>query len=323
MKTLPSKRDWQVMVLSVDATIMAAMNGKESGALLALLTQTKASWSKTSNRLSDGEDIFSILESSLNGAQHAIDETQVFEKLVSDAEATLLDWNAEGINFLSIFDPDYPLQLHLIHQRPPFITYRGQLKKDDRRGIAIVGTRKATDQGKRQAFEIARSLARLGIPVISGLASGIDTAAHCGALEEGGRTVAVIGTGLRNYYPKENAALQNQIAEQSAVVSQFFPDMGPHKANFPMRNAIMSGYSAATLVVEASETSGAKMQARIALEHGRPVILLDTLLREHDWAREFAKRPNVTVVSSTSEACDFASSTSNSYGNGPLVENVA
>jgi DNA processing protein len=133
--------------------------------------------------------------------------------------------------------------------------------------------------------------------VVSGLAAGIDTAALSAALSAGGRAVAVIGTGLRRSYPKEN---QQRIGEAGLVISQFLPDAPPTKTTFPMRNAVMSGYSAATVVVEAPNRSGARMQARLALEHGRQVFLLDTLL-VNDWARDYAERPNTVVVRDVSD----------------------
>jgi DNA processing protein len=133
--------------------------------------------------------------------------------------------------------------------------------------------------------------------VVSGLAAGIDTAALSAALSAGGRAVAVIGTGLRRSYPKEN---QQRIGEAGLVISQFLPDAPPTKTMFPMRNAVMSGYSAATVVVEAPNRSGARMQARLALEHGRQVFLLDTLL-VNDWARDYAERPNTVVVRDVSD----------------------
>ncbi|MFE0153221.1 DNA-processing protein DprA [Nonomuraea sp. NPDC059007] len=147
---------------------------------------------------------------------------------------------------------------------------------------------------------MARELAVNGVTVISGLAKGIDAAVHCSALEAGGRTVAVVGTGINQFYPAENRRLQERIGHEGLVLSQFWPDAPPNRKNFPLRNAVMSGYAAATVVVEASWRSGACVQARLALEHGRPVILLDRLL-EHEWAREFAKKPGVHVVSSMSE----------------------
>jgi DNA processing protein len=130
----------------------------------------------------------------------------------------------------------------------------------------------------------------------SGLAAGIDTAAHTAGLAAGGRTVAVIGTGLGRCYPPENAALQRRIADGCAVVSRFWPDAGPTRRSFPMRNVLMSGLARATIVVEAAATSGARVQAQRALAHGRPVFLLRRLL-EQPWARELAGGSGVHVVS--------------------------
>jgi DNA processing protein len=145
------------------------------------------------------------------------------------------------------------------------------------------------------------------VPVVSGLAAGIDTAGLSGALAAGGRAVAVIGTGLRRSYPKANADLQERIAREGAVISQFLPDAPPTKSGFPMRNAVMSGFSAATVVVEAPYRSGARMQARLALEHGRHVFLLESLL-VNDWAQNYAQRPNTTVVRTVADVIDHLKS---------------
>ncbi|MBV9048974.1 MAG: DNA-processing protein DprA, partial [Solirubrobacterales bacterium] len=139
-----------------------------------------------------------------------------------------------------------------------------------------------------------------GYTVVSGLAAGIDTAAHTAALARGGRTIAVIGTGLNRSYPPENAPLQRRLARESAVVSQFWPEAPPSRRSFPMRNAVMSGLTLGTVVVEASQTSGARMQGRLALAHGRTVFLVDALL-EQQWAREFSNRPGTHVVRSGPE----------------------
>ena len=149
--------------------------------------------------------------------------------------------------------------------------------------------------------------------VVSGLAEGIDSAAHLAALDAGGRTVGVIGTGLRRAYPAKNAELQDRIASEAAVVSQFWPDAPPTKTSFPMRNVVMSGVARATVVVEASHTSGARMQARFALEHGRPVFLLESLL-EHEWAQDYAERPGRTSFArrATSSSTSSVSSRSTS-----------
>jgi DNA processing protein len=122
-------------------------------------------------------------------------------------------------------------------------------------------------------------------------------------LDCGGRTIAVIGTGLEHAYPPQNALLQRTIAEKGVVVSQFLPAAGPDRPNVPLRNAVMSGLALATLVVEASQTSGARTQLRSALAHGRPVLLAGALLDQR-WARDFATRPGVYVVRSRSELSD-------------------
>ena len=285
---------------------MHIMARVESEVLLALVNQKSFSWSKTVDRLEQGVPLLSILEMSLEGLEPTFESQEVLNRSIIEAKAQIGKWKTEGIQFSSIYDQDFPLQLHLINQRPPFITYKGTLLEQDRAGVAVVGTRKASERGLNQAFEIGSALASNGITVVSGLAAGIDTSAHKGALSVGGRTVSVIGTGLHNYFPAENKDLQLEIAKTGGVISQFLPDMGPTKSTFPMRNAIMSGYSGATLVVEASSTSGAKMQARLALGHGRPVILLDTLVAEHEWAKDYSTRPNVTVVGSAREACEVA-----------------
>jgi DNA processing protein len=172
---------------------------------------------------------------------------------------------------------------------------RGTADERDVTSVAVVGTRHPTERGIDQAGQLATGLAASGIPVISGLATGIDSAAHTAALAAGGRTVAVIGTGIDRVYPPQNARLQEEIAAKGLLVSQFLPGSAPTKASFPMRNAVMSGYALATVVVEATYRSGSRMQARLALQHGRHVFLMRSLL-EHDWARDYAQRPGVTVV---------------------------
>jgi DNA processing protein len=211
----------------------------------------------------------------------------------------------EGVRLLTVLDDDYPANLQLIYNRPPFIWVRGTLRQEDFRAIAVVGTRTATEDGRKRARRLAGDLAKAGVTVLSGLARGIDTAAHTGALVAAGRTVAVIGQGLCTpLYPKENSVLGEQISDAGAVVSQFWPDVSPRAMNFPMRNIVMSGMAMGTVVVEASSTSGAKMQARLALEHGKRLFLLDSLVRSQEWAQQYAKRPGVTVVKALDDVLD-------------------
>jgi DNA processing protein len=203
-------------------------------------------------------------------------------------------WEAEGIKLVGVLDRDYPENLRAVHDRPPLIFVAGELTPQDARSVAVIGSRKATDQGLAAAGAMAGHLVEREFTVISGLAAGIDTAAHNAALDRGGRTVAVIGTGLRHVYPPENAALQRRIAAECAVVSQFWPDDPPSRQTFPMRNAVMSGMALATVIVEATHTSGTRVQSRFALEQGRPVFLRGSLL-DQGWARELATRPGVHV----------------------------
>jgi DNA processing protein len=175
---------------------------------------------------------------------------------------------------------------------------RGQLICDDR-GMSVVGSRKASDEGLATARMAARLLDDRGLTVIAGLAEGIDTAAHTEALRLGARTVAVIGTGITQYSPASNRALQDEIAAKGLVISQFYPDQPPTKTTFPMRNGTMSGYGLATIVVEAGEHSGSRIQARKAADHGRPVILSKKVATSTQWGAEMAGNPWVLVADSS------------------------
>lgn len=222
------------------------------------------------------------------------------EALLENATSDIARWEAAGMRALTLLDDDYPRNLRAVHDRPPLVFVRGELTAGDARSVAVIGSRRAHDQGLEAARRVAEHLVGCGYTVVSGLAAGIDTAAHRSALAHGGRTVAVIGTGLARCYPPQNAPLQRTIAREGAVVSRFWPDDPPTRQSFPLRNAVMSGLTLATVVVEAGMTSGARLQARLALAHGRPVFLLESLL-EQRWARELAERPATHVFSSPEE----------------------
>jgi DNA processing protein len=209
------------------------------------------------------------------------------EPLLVHAEAEIAAWRRRGWRALSVLDASFPANLQAVHDRPPLIFVAGEMQDRDSRAIAVIGSRRPTDQGLRRAVDVARHLVREGFTVVSGLAAGIDTAAHLAALECGGRTLAVIGTGLAHGYPPENAALQRRIADEGAVISQFLPDTPPSRATFPRRNGVMSGLTQATVIVEAGVRSGARVQARLALGQGRPVFLAQQLL-DQPWASALA-----------------------------------
>lgn len=219
---------------------------------------------------------------------------------VVEAAADITAWAAAGLGFHTFLDGTYPSQLREIHQMPPVLFSRGAMAAEDR-AVCVVGSRKATDHGLRLATELAEGLTDAGVTVVSGLAEGIDTAAHTAALSAGGRTVAVVGTGLNRVYPASNRELQEHIAQKGLILSQFWLDAPPTKTSFPMRNATMSGFSHGTIVVEAGETSGARIQARLAVEHGRPVILTDAVVRANEWARQLTSKPGVHVASKVAD----------------------
>ena len=210
-----------------------------------------------------------------------------------------------GIRVLTILDKGYPQNLRAIYNQPPVLFVKGAIKADDERAVAVVGTRTASPEGLRQAHRLAYQLARRGVTVLSGLARGIDTAAHRGALAAGGRTIAVMGTGIDVVYPPENARLADRVADTGALVTQFWPGTPPIAHNFPMRNVVMSGLSIGTAVIEASATSGAKMQARLALDHGKRVFLVESLVMSQQWAQRCAKEPGATVVKTVDDIVEI------------------
>jgi DNA processing protein len=209
-------------------------------------------------------------------------------------------WQARGYRLLSILDDDYPARLRGVQQAPPVIFSLGLVIADDP-AVSVVGSREASALGLAMAADLARALTTHHMTVVAGLARGIDTAAHRAALDAGGRTVAVIGTGIGRVYPAENRRLQNEIASRGLVLSQFWPDAPPQKHTFLMRNATMSGYGLATVIIEAGEMSGARVQARLAVEHGRQVILTDRVVTRNQWAQRLVGRPGVHVANSVGD----------------------
>jgi DNA processing protein len=225
----------------------------------------------------------------------------VEEPMLRAAASDLERWRSSGIAVLAAGDPGYPERLAGLSEAPPLLFVSGSLSGADDSTIAVVGTRQPSPEGLRDAAASAHALVEAGHTVVSGLAVGVDTTAHIAALAAGGRTIAVLGNGLDHVYPPRNARLQAQIATVGgAVVSQFWPELGPTRQSFPLRNALMAGLTLATVIVEAHATSGTRIQARHALEHGRKVILFRRVLAQ-PWAQTLAQRPGVEVVADADE----------------------
>lgn len=289
----------------------SSMTAAEQAAVLALVRATHRlgrPWHATSDLIETAGSAVAILDGE-------VDRLDIFEQETADAlrpsveagdvrecEELIAALRDDGVKLTTVLDDAYPSNLREVYDRPPFLWIRGELRSGDERSIAVVGTRQASETGLRTARELAGGLADRGFTVLSGLARGIDTAAHEATLEAGGRTIAVLGAGINQpIYPAENAGLAEQITGQGAVVSQFWPEAPPTRKTFPMRNAVMSGLALGTLVVEASHTSGARMQARMALEHSKRLFLVRSLVEERDWTHRFVDHPATTVVESAAD----------------------
>ncbi|MFC1767786.1 DNA-processing protein DprA [Candidatus Margulisiibacteriota bacterium] len=195
-----------------------------------------------------------------------------------------------GYRALTIYDENYPQNLKNIYDPPPVLYTDGDILASDSKAIAIVGTRKPTHYGKEMARKTAEELSRFGFTIISGLAMGIDSEAHMGALEAGGRTIAVFGNGLDNVYPSINKELAERISGSGANVSEFPMGHPPDKWTFPQRNRIISGLSLGVVVIEGSLDSGALITARLGLEQGREVFAVPGSVRS-----EFSRGPHSLI----------------------------
>lgn len=285
----------------------------EQAAALALVAATRGEWHQTASLIETVGSALKLLQGGLSDfaeVDHHEVEALIGRVTTADVQQQqdLIDaLSGRGIQVLTILDSGYPLNLRQTYNRPPMLFVRGSLIAADR-AIAVVGTRDASPEGLQQAGRLSRELAGRNVTIISGLAHGIDTAAHEAALGAGGRTIAVMGTGINTIYPPQNRDLAQDIVQHGALVSQFWPDAPPTRYSFPMRNVVMSGMAAGTVVIEASSTSGARMQARIALEHGKRLFLIESLVMQQDWARKYAARPGTTVVKSVDDIIDVLES---------------
>lgn len=202
----------------------------------------------------------------------ALAEGHISPSLRATADS-VLDWTRQpGNRVIPLPSPDYPPLLREIPDPPPLLYVRGDATALHLPQIAIVGTRKPSADGRRTARRLAGELAGIGYHITSGLALGIDTASHQGALEAEGRTIAVLGSGLDCIYPRQNRALADRIVERGALISEFPPDAGPASWHFPQRNRVISGLSHGVLVIEAAARSGSLITARLAMEQGREVF---------------------------------------------------
>lgn len=228
-------------------------------ALLARFGTPERAWSAPETELQDLLDRRTC--SALRLARRRLDPERLLEAV-----------QRAGARVLIKGEPDYPPQLARLPRAPWLLYLRGDPALLAVRGVAVVGTRRCSDYGRRAAARLSGDLARAGLSIVSGLALGIDTEAHRSALDAGGLTVAVLGCGVDVPYPRSNRNLFQEIAVRGALVSELPPGSEPRPANFPARNRVISGLALATLVVEAGYKSGAVITAKAALEQGRDVF---------------------------------------------------
>jgi DNA processing protein len=191
-----------------------------------------------------------------------------------DLDVELTKVERAGARLITLADEDYPPLLKLLPDAPTVLYVRGTVTATDENALGIVGTRKATTYGRDAAYHLSKQLASQGITVVSGMAQGIDTAAHKGALDGGGRTIAVLGSGVDVIYPSDNRKLAQQIINCGALISEFPIGAHPDGRNFPRRNRVISGMSLGVLVAEAPEKSGAMITASVAADQGKEVFAI-------------------------------------------------
>lgn len=265
--------------------------------LLAKFRSTKNILSADYQSLMNVEGISTNLAKRIRKASH---ERELSEKFT---EKELKKLEKLGGKLITIWDQEYPSILKKIYDPPILFYMLGEFNESDQFSISIVGTRQPTNYGKVQAEKISMDLSRQGITIISGMARGIDSIAHNAAIKSGGRTIAVIGSGLDVIYPAENKKLFDKIAENGAVVSEFALGTKPDAQNFPRRNRIISGLSLGVIVIETGATGGAMQTAAFALDQNREVFALpgNVGVRQSDGTNLLIQKGEAELITSADD----------------------
>lgn len=269
-----------------------------NAALIALSLTPGFSWAKTRAQIEEFGTPCDVLRARFG--DQLFDDG--FDTAIASAVEFVAACEADGVHVASLWGEDYPKQLRTVHDAPPILFWQGHFDSRDEDAVAIVGTRNPDHAGSEFAHSLATTLAMNDIPVVSGLARGIDGLALRTAIAAHGRTVGVIGTGHDRAYPPEHAELQREVANH-LLISQFKPGTSISKRNFPMRNVVMSGFASLTMIVQAGETSGTRIQARAAVKHGRPLVISSSVYQSADWAKQLVRdHYDVTVVRTADDA---------------------
>ena len=227
--------------------------------------------------------------------------TLLEDPILDQARHDIENWTDQDIKMVTVLSDQYPTRLRDVREAPAILYYEGNLLPADQ-GVCVVGSRDADADGLKVASYVSHALVEAGLTVVSGLAAGVDAAAHTSALDAAGRTVAVMGTGPDRTYPRTNTDLRTRITDSGGLVmTQFEPGATVTRASFPMRNAVMSGYGITTFVVAASEHSGTRTQATNAVKHGRGVILSRRVARDTSWGQEMVHSGEALVANGTTD----------------------
>ncbi|MBI1743298.1 DNA-protecting protein DprA [Candidatus Acetothermia bacterium] len=282
MHTLEDKRYW------IALTLIPNLNPKKFHILLEHFSSPEEIWNAPLEILKGIPGFAESAETFCHHRSRAVIE----QELESIAKLDL--------RVMTLADPEYPKPLRALADASPVLYLKGDYLEKDELAIAIVGTRRATSYGRSVAAQFAQELGKLGFTIVSGLALGIDTAAHQSAIESGVRTIAVIGSGFGNVYPQENRRLLEPIAKQGAVLSEFASNVNPGQWTFPQRNRIISGLSRGVIVIEAPEASGALITAKTALEQGREVFAVPGSIasEKNRGAHQLIKKSGAKLVDS-------------------------
>ncbi len=284
----------QLLLQSSDFASQAISPLRELGAYEALWNEPKATFKTLSEKFAAQPG---AVPSDFVSAGTAIEYAGFVQKRFREAEIDRFGVRVHGAG-------DYPEKLRDAAHPVELLYYQGWWDLADSRSVAVVGARRPTREGVARTRRLVRELVKDDFTIVSGLAAGVDTAAHETAIEAGGRTIAVIGTPLSHAYPRDNAALQRRIASEFLVISQVpvcryeAQDFRMNRLFFPERNVTMSALTESTIIVEAGETSGTLIQARAALHQGRKLFILDSCFRNKklSWPQRFADQGAIRVV---------------------------
>lgn len=264
--------------------------------VMSLLGYSQSKLAKLGSRLNELVYIDRFVSNDELTAVLGVSDEQI-KQCMRDFQIAFEQVDRRDFNILSIRDAEYPELLKKIDRPPQILFLRGDIELLNTQCVSVVGSRAVSPEGVKRAQRVAIALSANNYTVVSGLAAGVDTAAHTATMKAGGRTIAVVGTPVNKYYPKENRALQDKVAEGHLLVSQFPFQQPTSPYNFPQRNFTMCGLSLATVIVEASETSGALYQATACIKEKRTLFIMKSLLENKSlkWPRKFVDQGAIVL----------------------------